>query len=120
MQPISVVDVLRRRAIEEPDRLAFAFLADDGAIASSYTYGELDREARRVASRLCSVAPDGQPPCVILAYPPGLHFVSAFFGCSYAGMIAVPVPPLRSTRDVQRIQDIAKDAGATVWLSSSS
>ena len=30
----------------------------------------------------------------VLSFPPGLDFVSAFFGCLYAGLIAVPAPPV--------------------------
>src|SRR5438045_6483545 len=50
---ISLVDLLRRRALEEPDRTVFAFLpdGDDGA-AATLTRGELDRRARAIAARL--------------------------------------------------------------------
>lgn len=32
---------------------------------------------------------------VLLAYPPGLDFIRAFFGCMYAGVTAIPIHPGR-------------------------
>jgi acyl-CoA synthetase (AMP-forming)/AMP-acid ligase II len=55
----------------------------------------------------------------MLAYPPGLEFIAAFFGALYAGCVAVPVyPPHRRTLD--HFDAMAKDAGACVALSAAS
>ena len=37
----------------------------------------------------------------LLLYPTGLEFIAAFFGCLYAGVIAVPVPPPNSAQPQQ-------------------
>ena len=54
----------------------------------------------------------------MLLYPPGLDYIAAFFGCLYAGFIAVPAYPPRLNRPVPRIQAIVADAGATVALTT--
>ena len=54
----------------------------------------------------------------MLLYPAGLEFIAAFFGCLYAGVIAVPVYPPRRTRSLSRIQAIADDAEARVALTT--
>ena len=52
----------------------------------------------------------------LLLYPPGLDFVVGFFGCLYAGVVAVPAYPPRRNRNMHRIQAIAEDATARVAL----
>jgi acyl-CoA synthetase (AMP-forming)/AMP-acid ligase II len=55
---------------------------------------------------------------VLLFYPPGLDYVAAFFGCLYAGMIAVPSYPPRLNRSDLRLQATVDDAQATVALTT--
>ncbi|MES1244335.1 MAG: amino acid adenylation domain-containing protein, partial [Acidobacteriota bacterium] len=52
-------------------------------------------------------------------YPPGLDFVAAFFGCLYAGAVAVPAYPPRSARGQPRLRSIAADCGASAVLTTS-
>src|SRR5688572_27403906 len=52
----------------------------------------------------------------LLLYPPGLDFVAGFFGCLYAGAIAVPAYPPRRNRYMDRIDAISQDADAKVAL----
>ncbi|MEH2084590.1 MAG: AMP-binding protein [Nostoc sp.] len=56
----------------------------------------------------------------LLLYPSGLDFIAAFFGCLYAGIIAVPVYPPRGKQRMTRVQAIASDAQATFALSTTS
>jgi acyl-CoA synthetase (AMP-forming)/AMP-acid ligase II len=55
-----------------------------------------------------------------LVYPPGLDFITAFFGCLYAGCVAVPTYPPRRHRILDRFHAIAADAGVSIALSTSS
>src|SRR6266496_3022548 len=103
----TLVDVLRARAVGEGERLALTFLADGERETLAWTYAELDRRARAVAAHLQSRLAPGER--VVLAYPPGLDFVAAFFGCLYAGMIGVPVPALHPRRTAERMAAVAAD-----------
>ncbi|WP_367042224.1 fatty acyl-AMP ligase [Streptomyces sp. Je 1-332] len=113
----NVVAILRRHAEERAEQQAAVFVTDpdqeDGA--RWLTYAELDREARSIATRLREhVAPGDR---VVLLYPAGLAFLTAFFGCLYAGAVAVPSSlPGRYRHERYRVKRIADDAGATAIL----
>src|SRR3982074_3206463 len=89
----TLVDILRSHAADQADIRAFTFLDDKGAESETLTYLELDRKARAIAARLQEHSARGAP--VLLLYPPGLEFIAAFFGCLYAGALAVPAYPPR-------------------------
>src|SRR5947209_2028942 len=112
--PTSIADVLRVRAREEPKRTAFIFLADGEREERRLTYAGLDAEARGIAVRLSQLRAGGGR--ALLLYQAGLEFVAAFFGCLYAGVVAVPsYPPSRRRLD-QRLQAITRDARPGVVL----
>ena len=113
----TLIDVLRRRAGEQSEKLAYTFLNDDGIETSKLTYGELDRQARAIGALLQRTITQGDR--VLLFYPPGLEYVAAFFGCLYAGAIAVPAYPPRHNRNLLRLQTLLKDAEPTVALTES-
>ncbi|HYS47911.1 MAG TPA: fatty acyl-AMP ligase [Xanthobacteraceae bacterium] len=85
----SLVDLLHRRAAEQPEDRAYVFLSDRGAEEASLTFAELDRRARAVAARLAAPGKAGER--ALLVFPPGLEFIVGFFGCLIAGIIAVPM-----------------------------
>src|SRR5262249_35618173 len=49
-------------------------------------------------------------------YPPGLEFIAAFFGCLYAGVLAVPAYMPRVNRPMPRLRSIVEDAGPAAFL----
>ena len=106
--------LLQTRAAERADELGYAFLADGETIRAGLTYAELDARAKEVAGLLRSHGACGKP--VLLLYPPGLDYVAAFFGCIYAGAIAVPAYPPHRNRSLDRLRSIVKDAGAHAVL----
>jgi len=115
-QDKNLVDLARRRAGESPDRPAYTFLLDGEAEVSELTYGELDRRARAIAAWLQSFG--ARDERAILLFPPGLDYIAAFFGCLYAGVVAVPAyPPLRK-RTMGRLQAVLADSGALFALST--
>lgn len=95
----TIVDVLRLRAAEEPERLAFSFLTDGEEQGPQWTYGDLHTRAAATARALTDMANGGDR--ALLVYGPGLEFISAFFGCLYAGVVPVPVYPPRFDRLIQ-------------------
>lgn len=115
----SVPQVLRWRAEHQPDQPAYLFLRDGLTVAGTLTYSALDLRARSIASYLRSRFTAGDR--LLLAFPPGLSFVEAFWGALYAGLVAVPVPQLDSVRLKQsaaRFYGIAVDSGCAGIVSS--
>ncbi|MGB9181613.1 MAG: amino acid adenylation domain-containing protein, partial [Pyrinomonadaceae bacterium] len=96
--------------------MAYTFLVDGEAAEVCLTYRELDQQARSVAAWLQSFKATGEH--VLLLYPPGLEYIIAFFGCLYAGAVAVPAYPPRLNRTLFRLQSIVADAQATVALTT--
>ena len=109
-----LVALLRHRAHTEPERRAYLFLQDGEIEGASLTYAQLDERARGIAACLQARVEPGDR--ALLLYPAGLEFLAAFFGCLYAGVIAVPSYPPKRNRPDHRLQAIAADAGARVAL----
>jgi acyl-CoA synthetase (AMP-forming)/AMP-acid ligase II len=114
--PSTLVELLRHRVRCQADDVAFIYLVDGEFEQVQITYRELDRQARAIGAWLESRGLVGQR--ALLLYPAGLEFIAAFFGCLYAGVVAVPVYPPRRNRSMTRIQAIADDAGAKVALTT--
>ena len=114
----SFVEVLRTRAHEVPERVAYTFLVDGEADEVKLTYGELDQQARSIAVRLETQRLHGKR--VLLLYPPGLEYIAAFWGCLYAGVVAVPAYPPRMNRNLERLQAIVADSEAAGILTTAS
>ncbi|MGA2034529.1 MAG: fatty acyl-AMP ligase, partial [Thermoguttaceae bacterium] len=114
--PSTLVQLLRYRAHSQPQDVAFVYLADGENEQLRLTYEQLDRQARAIGAWLASQGLAGQR--ALLLYPAGLDFIAGFFGCLYAGVIAVPAYPPRRNRSLARIQAIADDAQAAVALTT--
>jgi len=116
----TLVDLLRFRAEENLFDRAYVFLEDGEKDESVMSYADLDRRAQAIAARLqeLGMAPGDR---AVLLYPPGLEYVAGFFGCLYAGVIAVPAyppNPMRLDRTLPRLQAIVGDAQAQVALTT--
>ena len=113
----SLVAVAQERARRQPNALAYAYLADGGIEAASFTYAQLDVAARKIAAGLLESASPGDR--ALLVYETGIDFVSAFYGCMYAGVIAVPIPAPEASRLMgtrRRIKAITEDCDARSLL----
>ena len=113
----TLVAVLRYRAGALASNVVYRFLPGDGDPAVPLTFGDLDRRARGIAARLQEVAQPGER--AILLYQPGLDYIAAYFGCLYAGVIAVPAYPPHPRRPDPRVPTIIADSGATIGLTTS-
>ncbi len=113
----SLADPLELRATVEAGSVVYTFLAEGEEAAAHWTCGGLDAAARAVAARLVEFEGSGER--ALLLYPPGLEFIAAFFGCIYAGAIAVPAYPPRLNRTDPRLLAIARDARPKVILTTS-
>lgn len=113
----TLVDLLQCRSGDHPNKKAFIFLQDGENEEITLTYQELGRRSRAIAAQLQSMGMVGER--ALLLYPPGLDFLAAFFGCLYAGVVAVPAYPPHNQRNTPRIQAIIADAQAAIALTTS-
>ena len=107
----------RLRAEIDGDEIAYTFLVDGENEEAHLRFGEIDLQARALGAKLQTLGEKGDR--VLLLFPPGLEYISAFFGVIYAGMIPVPAYPpdlLRSDRTLPRLQALATDCRPAVIL----
>ncbi|NET83516.1 MAG: fatty acyl-AMP ligase [Moorea sp. SIO1F2] len=116
LQAATLVDILRYRAVNQPDAIAYTFLVDGETEQVTLTYQQLEQQAQAIAFHLQSIYSPGET--ALLLYPPGLDYICAFFGCLYAGVVAVPAYPPRPNRSLVRVQAIVKDSLARVALTT--
>ncbi len=121
IEPASLVDLLCRRGHAQPQQVAYTYLARGELPEFELSYGELDRQAREIAAALQQSLQQGDR--ALLLFPPGLEFISAFFGCLYAGVIAVPAmppQPSRLERTLPRLRAITANARPAAVLTTAS
>lgn len=118
--PRTLAQSLQRRAAQTPDQIALRFLAESAEHSEVLSYRDLDLRARTVAAALQANADLGDR--AVLLFPSGADYVAAFFGCLYAGVIAVPAyPPESSRRHHQaRLLSIIADAEPRLLLTIAS
>jgi len=117
----SILGHLDRLANEHPDKLLYSYLDVNGDPIESYTYASFLQRVDAIAGCLWKDGRFGAGDRLLLAYPPGLEMICAFFGCVRAGLIPVPVYP-PSSRGFQsalyKMVHIAKDCQAAGILTS--
>ncbi len=111
----TLVERVQAWAVLQPDNVAY--LTELESREQSLTYGELHRRARAIAGRLRMSSRAGAT--AILLYPLGLEFVEAFFGCLFAGIVAVPLPPARGKGASVRLSAVARDCRPSAILTTS-
>src|ERR1051325_6061275 len=118
-KPSTLIELLDHRALQHPDQLAYTFLVDGETSELHLTYRELQRRARAIAAALAGMKGER----ALLLYPPGLDFVEGFFGCLYAGVVAVPAYPphfAKLNRNLPRLRAIAVATQPDFVLTTSS
>jgi thioester reductase-like protein len=117
----SILDQLDVLAGEHPDKLLYSYLDVNGDPIESYTYASFLHRAQAIAGHLRKNDRFAAGDRLLLAYPPGLEMICAFFGCVRAGLIPVPVYP-PSSRGFQsalyKMVHIARDCQASGILTS--
>jgi len=116
----TLVEILRWRALQQPGQRTYTYLVDGETEGDDLTYAALDFQARSIGALLQSYRAGGER--ALLLYPAGLEFITAFFGCLYAGVIAVPLPspnPAQPQRALPRLRAITSDAQPLVVLTTS-
>jgi acyl-CoA synthetase (AMP-forming)/AMP-acid ligase II len=115
----NIVQILQQRAIFQAQDTAYIFLKD-GEQESKLTYQELDTKARAIAFRLQKLVTPSSRALLVYPYSAGLEFIIAFFGCLYAGVVAVPCHPPQNRLTITEIETRLESAAAEVILTDSS
>ena len=113
--PSTLTQVLDGWARDQGERIAFTFLRDGETESSTLSFSLLRQRAIASAACLASLGATGDR--AILLYGQGLDFITAFFACLYAGVVAVPARPPNRKTDVEGLGRIAADSGAK-WILS--
>ena len=112
----NLIDVLCYRAQDQANQRLYTLLLDGEQEEVNLTSKDLDQQARAIAVRLHQEIQTGDR--ALLLYPTCAEYITAFFGCLYAGVIPVPAFPPRLNRIDQRIQTIASDSQAALVLTT--
>lgn len=111
-----MVAVLQRQATVLGDKVAFRFISGAGREDVELSYCGLRDRAMAIAAELQSRVDPGAR--VLLAFPSGLDFVEAFFGCLFAGVVAVPISQPGRRRPITAVQSICAAAKPALVLGS--
>ena len=114
----NLIHLLRRRVQEQGEKTLYTYLKDGESQETRLTYCELERRALAIAAHLQFYISPGER--VLLLYPPGTEFPTAFFGCLCAGMVAVPAYPPHSNQFLANLVATVADAGPTIALTTAS
>ncbi len=116
----NIVEILQRRAISQGGDTAYIFLKDSEHQEMTLTYQELDCQAKAIAFNLQQYVSPGSRALLVYPYSAGLEFITAFFGCLYGGVVAVPCHPPKNRLTTVEVQTRIESAGAEVILTDSS
>ena len=100
----TILDVMHERAIGQPSDLAYEYVGKDLLPVQSLSYKELWMRSNAVAHSLINRGLAGKH--LLLMYPSGLDFITAFFGAMLSGSIPIPTyTPTKNSKD-QRLRSI--------------
>lgn len=116
----NIVEILQQRVISQPDKTAYIFLKDGESQETRLTYWELEHKAKAIAFELQQRVSPGSRALLVYPYNTGLEFIVAFFGCLYAGIVAVPCHPPQNRLTTIEVQTRLVSAKAEVVLTESS
>lgn len=117
----SILKPLYQWAESSPDKLLYSFLDVDGNTSESYSYAQFLQRADDIASHIHRIHPMRPGERVLLAYPPGLEMICAFFACVRLGLVPVPVYPPSShgfDASLRKMNFIARDCTPAAVLTS--
>jgi thioester reductase-like protein len=117
----SILEKLDHQGNLHPHKTLYEYLDLNGNTTDRYSYESFLCRSRVIAGHLRRDHRFETGDRLLLAYPPGLEMICAFFGCVRAGLIPVPVYPPSShgfQAALYKMVHIAKDCGASGVLTS--
>ncbi|WP_298734482.1 AMP-binding protein [uncultured Chitinophaga sp.] len=97
-----------------PHKHVFIVLGQQGDPPYEITYSQLETRVKQLAIHL--VTKQLETRAVLLVYQDMLSFIIAFLACEYAGIVPVPVPYAKGSKQLARINGIITDAHADTIL----
>ena len=116
----NIVEILQQRARLQPNDTAYIFLQNGEDRELKLTYQELETKVKAIALELQQRVSSGSRALLVYPYNAGLEFIIAFFGCLYAGIIAVPCHPPQNRLTTVEVQTRLVSAEAKIVLTESS
>jgi thioester reductase-like protein len=117
----SILGKLDSLGDQHPQKVLYSYIDVNGNPMGGYSYESFLHRTKVIAGHLRKEHGFASQDRLLLAYPPGLEMICAFFGCVRAGLIPVPVYP-PSSRGFQsalyKMVHIAKDCQAAGILTS--
>lgn len=106
--------ILRDRALYEPDGIAYRFFNGKSLTPEELSYGDLYNAVSELGLMLKN---RGLYRCrALIGCKSHRNFIVAFYACMISGIIAVPVPAPRRKSLADRLQFIAEDSEAGICL----
>lgn len=87
LQYLFISEILKMRAIRDPDHVIFTLVNAKGGAAATLTCSQLHKRAEKVSNLLNERAKVNTGDHVALIFPPGIDLICAFYGCLYVGKI---------------------------------
>jgi len=106
----TIVGAMLHHANAFPQKTSFIILEDGETAGTIITYAELAANVKRLAALWNNEKMAGTN--MLLIYQEPAAFITAFLACQYAGIIPVPVPYARGSKQLQRLTAIIQDADA--------
>lgn len=117
----TLVEILCERSQQMPTKTVFTFLKDGETQSVNLSYQDLERQAKAIASHLsdCNLR-GGDRAVLVYPFDSALEFIAAFFGCLYAGVVAVPCYPPQNRLTLRDLQSRLVSCQAKTILTSQS
>ncbi|WKD59980.1 FadD32-like long-chain-fatty-acid--AMP ligase [Corynebacterium caspium] len=102
---------------ERPALRAWDFSADPAGVATDFSRQEVNTRIKAVAARLQQVSEPGARAAILAGNSP--HYLFAFLGALYAGVIPVPLYDPKEPGHADHLQAVFADSKPTVVLTDS-
>lgn len=112
----NILACLLSHSLTFPNKTAFTVLDNEGSTKDEVTFSGLVSRVNQVIFQLAGRSLKGER--ALLMYRDPLEFIVAFLACQSLGIIPVPMPYIRGTRQFSRLNNIMEDAGAVALLCS--
>ena len=112
----TIPEALSRWARLQPDAIAFTAVRAQLAEPEQISFRQLESTAKQIAGVLQSAVGRGER--VLLVLPPGIRYISAFLGCLYAGVVAVPLSAPRPGASGERIRSVTRSSRPSLLLTT--